>query len=947
MIKKILSLIIFRTRKRLHIIFFGAVILLGVTIGVSSFYDYLPFKMASAFFENALGSSDYLYVRKNVDGFKASFGDKKDRKKARVKLEVDQETLELTFKRAKHPLWGMENIVNDLTPTAAVTEAEILEEEIVISPTPDVSEVTLTTVPTLTIAPSPTLLPTNVPTPTSGELESFNFIQKFLVKRELLVRKVLASDEITPSPSINPTPTISKSYEEWEEFLKEAQDVLSTSSSEVDRVATEVDEVKSDIGVMTGETRIEDIDGEEVIKTPDIVTGTDALYKTLANGVKETLLIRKKGRVFSTFVFSLEAENLVFGKTDKKSWLFIEKNGKGNIFEFRNIKAVDGSGETTKNVFINIEKNDDEDNLYDLSVTVDPIWLADPEREFPIKIEKEVVLVDEGEKNKPQLVSEKEVFGSGEMPSFILYYPGIEKSQIEAKLVSDLGQDEKLSIYKIQSGVFRLNLAIDNNFQPGNRTVMARIDNGDDEVFLQQNFLWGVLAINPDKSIYNLNEESNIAMAVLNEAGRMDCDADLTLYITDPAGKETVLSTEDETIKISNECSQYLVTQLPDYYTKYETGEAGEYFIEIVASTENGLHMIGDHFFVEENPDYEVRRVAHTRIFPQLVYPVGIEIKFNKDFEGEIKEVVPVGFEISEVFAESETAKTQVAGTPDNEIVWKVRAKKDDVVRLSYFYDAPNTSPQFYLVGPLSIGDWQEVRKWQIAADAISFGASTGACANGTSITLSSFATGSLTDRIMVVMVQYETADSLSSIDWSLDTGETFLNAAGANASDGSNESQIWYLTGHSEGTGDLIVTYGSRTKGCAGVATFGGVDPSSPIDSSGNSTGSSTSVSVSATVVNSNSLGVGSFRYVSGAVTEGGDQTLLWDDSSAGVSGHGSYDATVGTGSQSMTWSIDTSSAYAASVIFLKEKVTGPTTADQMHHGLWFSGGVEQSFTF
>jgi len=58
MIKKILSLIIFRTRKRLHIIFFGVVFLFGAIIGISSFYDYLPFKMASAFFENALGRSD-------------------------------------------------------------------------------------------------------------------------------------------------------------------------------------------------------------------------------------------------------------------------------------------------------------------------------------------------------------------------------------------------------------------------------------------------------------------------------------------------------------------------------------------------------------------------------------------------------------------------------------------------------------------------------------------------------------------------------------------------------------------------------------------------------------------------------------------------------------------------------------------------------------------------
>ncbi|KPJ54639.1 hypothetical protein AMJ47_04050, partial [Parcubacteria bacterium DG_72] len=59
------------------------------------------------------------------------------------------------------------------------------------------------------------------------------------------------------------------------------------------------------------------------------------------------------------------------------------------------------------------------------------------------------------------------------------------------------------------------------------------------------------------------------------------------------------------------------------------------------------------------------------------------------------------------------------------EIVWQLDMQKGKEYQLEYTFDAPDISPEFYLLGPLSIGSsvgsgqaWQEARYWQIASDA-------------------------------------------------------------------------------------------------------------------------------------------------------------------------------------------------------------------------------------
>src|SRR4030042_2220340 len=181
------------------------------------------------------------------------------------------------------------------------------------------------------------------------------------------------------------------------------------------------------------------------------------------------------------------------------------------------------------------------------------------------------------------------------------------------------------------------------NLIPGTYTlIVTDITTGTN---ITQNFTWGVLAINTEKSIYKPDETAKIALAVLDEKGDMVCDALVKLNITDPEGNTLTMSTENQTIKRNLEiCQSKDYTLTPDYETLYQTGIPGVYKIKMEAVTENGQYVIEDSFKVEENPEFEVKRLSATRIYPVNIYPMIISVVAKSDYEGTVSEKVPEGF---------------------------------------------------------------------------------------------------------------------------------------------------------------------------------------------------------------------------------------------------------------------------------------------------------------
>ncbi len=184
--------------------------------------------------------------------------------------------------------------------------------------------------------------------------------------------------------------------------------------------------------------------------------------------------------------------------------------------------------------------------------------------------------------------------------------------------------------------VYRLMLP--REFRPGRFRLKVTTSDGTTST---QDFTWGVLAINPNKSLYLPGETAHLSMAVLDETGKMVCNALLRLTITDPDGQTTVLTTREGTITVNPECQIKGYVTKPDYESTYHVRGNGGYAMTLEATTQNGQYSIVDGFEVREHVAFDVERNSATRLFPPETYPMEISVTAAEDFSGTIEEVVP------------------------------------------------------------------------------------------------------------------------------------------------------------------------------------------------------------------------------------------------------------------------------------------------------------------
>ncbi len=294
------------------------------------------------------------------------------------------------------------------------------------------------------------------------------------------------------------------------------------------------------------------------------------------------------------------------------------------------------------------------------------------------------------------------------------------------------------------------------DFHPGAYKLKISLQTPQAIIISEQDFNWGVLSININKSIYQAGNDAYIQMGVLNENGHTLCDADLDLQITSPTGASIYFSTSDDSIVREPACGPDNVISVPDYYAHFTIpDETGMYQMILVAQTQNGSKTISDSFEVKESSDFTIERTGPTRIYPVSAYPVTLHVTSAANWQGTLTETVPSSFEISP----SETGieyDSVVTNEDDNTkiISWNVSLTAGEEQTFGYNFDAPDISPEFYLIGPATLTDanadvsFKEARSWQIASDAAcnatasgtwgggsdtaSFTSCTGSAANGT-----------------------------------------------------------------------------------------------------------------------------------------------------------------------------------------------------------------------
>ncbi|MBN1168649.1 helix-turn-helix domain-containing protein, partial [Candidatus Woesebacteria bacterium] len=247
--------------------------------------------------------------------------------------------------------------------------------------------------------------------------------------------------------------------------------------------------------------------------------------------------------------------------------------------------------------------------------------------------------------------------------------------------------------------------------KPGRHIVtITDVETGN---FVEQEFLYGVLALNLNKSVYSLGESTYIQMASLDDGGQTVCDSNLELTVYDPEGGVETYSMQEGTISVSDECLLNNVTDEPDYFVYYPINNLGEYRT-VLTNLENGYSVDGN-FLVEESPQYSIERVGATRINPfKAKYVMTFNVESKDNFSGELIETVPDGFQISE------SDEFSVNG---QEILWSLELNAGEQQSFIYEYQAPKVSPELYLLGEARlVNDGNEVfseyRKWQLASDA-------------------------------------------------------------------------------------------------------------------------------------------------------------------------------------------------------------------------------------
>ncbi len=335
-----------------------------------------------------------------------------------------------------------------------------------------------------------------------------------------------------------------------------------------------------------------------------------------------------------------------------------------------------------------------------------------------------------GEKLALNLTAKKKHFKAGENPEFIFeYITGKKKAKkaLAAKpekalkkwvtenetIETSVYYNEELTdmqpeIERLREGEFSIKIPRKSAFRAGIYKLKVELEKNGKTYTEEQEFRWGVLAVNTGKSIYLPDEQAYIQMAALKDDGHTLCDANLALEITSSDG-----TIENPEIR-KGECRLNNFDGKPDYFAYYLTSEVGIYQIKLT-NLDTG-YEIHDSFEVRHSVPFDIERIGPTRIYPPVTYEMRFIIKANQDFNGQIVEHVPESFEII-------TQETTQIRTRNNtkEIIWEVDWQAGESYELSYRFKTPSISPYLYLLGPLSINStgFKETRQWHIAADAV------------------------------------------------------------------------------------------------------------------------------------------------------------------------------------------------------------------------------------
>lgn len=236
----------------------------------------------------------------------------------------------------------------------------------------------------------------------------------------------------------------------------------------------------------------------------------------------------------------------------------------------------------------------------------------------------------------------KKIFRSNETIQFTVENP---QPNQKVSVTNSHGEPVTIPIYRTgNADSVEIVIPPPQRFTPGTFTITVTQDN---TILSSQDFSWGVLAINPDQSVYKTLSRARFAMTVLNDFGETICTAGISLTITSPTGEISTYTTDNGLITKDDQCGSLAPDAPDDYVALFQIGESeGTYQLELTATTDAGPKTIQDNFKVSNNESFYIKRHGPTRIYPPNWYEMSIEVTASDTFTGTITETLPHSFTI-------------------------------------------------------------------------------------------------------------------------------------------------------------------------------------------------------------------------------------------------------------------------------------------------------------
>jgi hypothetical protein len=352
-------------------------------------------------------------------------------------------------------------------------------------------------------------------------------------------------------------------------------------------------------------------------------------------------------------------------------------------------------------------------------IFIDSVWLQIDTETFDKNILRERLLPQDSDTlelpTMYELIGNTLDFTRGESPRFSLKYES-QRNKVISFFRSLFGRDlmkveDVVFIYgggdaipvvpqidTTPEGLLTIQIPEDDTdeLRPGTYTVQITVDEGGKEFTDTFTFQWGVLAVNPDQTEYELGDTSTIMMGAVSENGNTLCSADLRLYIIGP---DEYIS--ESYVTPSGECNGNNVTENADYLSSYVPSIPGTYemYLEHVGVDGNVLAHTSDTFKVTSFHGIDLVRSGPTRINPRYTYPMSLEVTADKSFSGELIEMVPLDFIVSSTSA----VITESDGM--QKLTWDISHGAGESKTYSYTFDAPDISPFLYTLGPAMVTD--------------------------------------------------------------------------------------------------------------------------------------------------------------------------------------------------------------------------------------------------